>query len=335
MLRIGGVGRAARGQRSAGRWSVFISSFLMRQVLFRGFRGFRGRTVLVLLAVAMGGLRSLPVRGQQPDSMRQGGQVPLIIGHAGSGFFTPMHPFNPLPPSSLRSIDKALRHGADGVEIDLRLSQDSIPVLYHDATLESMSTGRGCVSQTPAAGLTELRYRGGWPYDWFHKERLQTFATILARLRQEPEFPYLHLDLHEDDPCANDDVARNRALARGIQRLLVHYQVPLARVLIITHRPATLRYLAHLMPAVGLGLEVGNDYAASLAELRQLPQVRTVVLHKDAITPVRIGELHGLGREVVVFGGRSARAVGRVVAAGPDAYEVDNIRQLRATLRRQ
>ena len=284
--------------------------------------------------MGVGALLPLSARAQRAP-VASTPEAPLIIGHAGSGFFTPVHPFNPLPPSSLRSINRALRHGADGVEIDLRLSQDSVPVLYHDNTLESMTTGQGCVSETPAAALQKLKYRGGWPYDWFQQERIQTFATILARLRQEAVFPYLHLDLHEDDPCANPGAARNQALVRGIQRLLVGYEVPLARVLIITNRPATLRYLGQLMPAVGLGLEVGNDYAASLADLQGLPQVRTVVLHKDAITPARADELHALGREVVVFGGRSARAVERVVAAGPDAYEVDNIRQLRSTLREQ
>ncbi|MFD2787340.1 glycerophosphodiester phosphodiesterase [Hymenobacter rubripertinctus] len=285
---------------------------------------------LLVLATGTGGLLALPARAQSPAA-----DAPLIIGHAGSGFFTPLRPFNPLPPSSLRSINRALRHGADGIEIDVRLSQDSVPVLYHDNTLESMTTGQGCVSQTPAAALTRLRYRGGWPYDWFHQERIQTFATILARLQQQPQFPYLHLDLHEDDPCANDDVARNQALARGIERLLRHCQVPLGRVLIITNRPATLRYLGYLMPAVGLGLEVGDDYEASLADLRTLPQVGTVVLHKNAVTPARAEALHALGREVVVFGGRSARAVERVVSAEPDAYEVDNVRQLRSTLRRR
>ena len=260
---------------------------------------------------------------------------PLVIGHAGSGFLTLFRPFNPLPPSSRRGIRRALRHGADGVEVDVRLSQDSIPVLYHDPRLESMTTGTGCVSQTSAAALTQLAYQVRWPYNWFQQERLHTFESMLAYLRKRAVYPYLHLDLHEDDPCAPDDLARRRALARRLVALLSRYQAPPERVTIITDRPATLRYLHRLMPAVGLGLEVGDDYAASVAELQQLPGVGSVVLHKDDITPERTAELHALGREVVVFGGRSARAVGRVVAAQPDAYEVDNLRQLRTTLRRR
>ncbi|MBX0289640.1 hypothetical protein K3G63_04280 [Hymenobacter sp. HSC-4F20] len=257
---------------------------------------------------------------------------PLVIGHAGSGF---LHLFNGLPPSSLRSINRALRRGADGVEVDVRLSQDSIPVLYHDHTLNSMTNGAGCVSQTPAARLVGLRYRTGWPYDWLQHERIATLETLLAVLPQGPSFPYLHLDLHEEDACSGGETARSRALARHLTLLLTQYHVPAERVLILTNRPATLLYLRELLPAVPLGLEFTDTFESGLAQLQQLPAVQAAVLHKDDVTPARTALLHGLGRAVVVFGGRSARAVTRVVAVAPDAYEVDNVRQLQATLRRK
>ncbi|MBF9239951.1 hypothetical protein I2I05_21345 [Hymenobacter sp. BT683] len=265
----------------------------------------------------------------------------LVIGHAGSGFFTPINPFNPLPPNSWRSIARALEAGADGIEVDVRLSQDSIAVLYHDGTLEGMSTGRGCVSQTPAATLVGLHYRGGWPYDWFQKERPQTLETLLQLLRArmsrtQTKFPYLHLDLHEDDPCATGNTVRSRTLARTLARLLTRYQVPPARVLILTDRAATLRYLAQQVPAgVDLGLEVGKDYDASVSLVKTLPEVNTVVLDKGKLTPDRVRQLKEMGRAVVVFGGRSAAAVNRVVAAGPEAYQVDDVDQLRTTLRQK
>ncbi|WP_426492018.1 glycerophosphodiester phosphodiesterase [Hymenobacter sp. 102] len=284
--------------------------------------------------LALGGLPAPAARAgaaDEPVAPTAPARATLVIGHAGSGFF---HFFNSLPPSSLRGIRRALHRGADGVEVDVRLSQDSIPVLYHDNALASMTIGTGCVSQTPAAELTRLRYRGGWPHDWLQHEKLLTLETLLQQLRQQPRFPYLHLDLHEDDDCNAHDTARSQALARRLRELLTRYQVPLDRVLILTNRASTLAYLATLLPQVPLGLEMNATYATDLATLQQQPGVRVAVLHKDKITPERSAELHALGREVVVFGGRSARAVRRVVATGPDAYEVDNVRQLRAALRR-
>ncbi|SET38622.1 glycerophosphodiester phosphodiesterase [Hymenobacter actinosclerus] len=289
---------------------------------------------LLLLLCSRQALGQRPAGWQPPEPPVDS---PLAIGHAGSGFLTLLRPFNPLPPSSRRSIRRALARGADGVEVDVRLSQDSVAVLYHDPQLESMTTGAGCVSQTPVRALTRLDYRVRWPYRWFQpQERVRRLDSLLVYLGRRPTFPYLHLDLHEDDPCATNNPARDAALARQLRQLLSRYRVPPGRVTIISSRPAMLRHLGQLLPAVGLGLEVDDAYYPSaITELDRLPGVGAVVLHKDAFTPERLAQLHALGRQVVVFGGRSAGAVGRVVATGPDAYEVDNLRQLQRTLRRQ
>ncbi|UOQ77252.1 hypothetical protein MUN84_00480 [Hymenobacter sp. 5516J-16] len=142
----------------------------------------------VLLRGAAVFLAAGPAWGQVPAASgptsallaRRPPRAPVVIGHAGSGFF---HPANALPPNSLRGLTRALQRGADGVEVDVRLSQDSIPVLYHDHTLDSMTDGTGCVSQTPATQLTRRRYQGGWLYDWRQQERLITFETLLTTLR--------------------------------------------------------------------------------------------------------------------------------------------------------
>ncbi|MBB4601990.1 glycerophosphoryl diester phosphodiesterase [Hymenobacter luteus] len=283
--------------------------------------------LLLSFVVPAGGLLAQPAAHASVVTPR-----PLVIGHAGSGF---VHLFNALPPSSLRSLRRALRRGADGVEVDVRLSQDSIPVLYHNHTLESMTDGTGCVSQTPAARLTGLRYRVGWLHNWRQREQLITLETFLAQLAQYPTFPYLHLDLHEDDACSSGEAARSAALARRLQQLLARYQLPAERVLILTNRSATLHYLRRLLPAVPLGFEFTEGFDTGLQELAGLPTVGAAVLHKDDVTPERVAWVRALGKQVVVFGGRSGRAVRRVVGVGPDSYEVDNVRRLRATLRRR
>lgn len=49
----------------------------------------------------------------------------LIIGHRGAVAIG--HPEN-----TLASVDRALRLGADGVEVDVRLTADGVPVCHHD-----------------------------------------------------------------------------------------------------------------------------------------------------------------------------------------------------------
>ena len=52
----------------------------------------------------------------------------LLIGHRGAA--DSGHPEN-----TLAAVDRALRQGADGDEVDVRLTADGIPVVHHDAGL--------------------------------------------------------------------------------------------------------------------------------------------------------------------------------------------------------
>ncbi|MBO2008897.1 glycerophosphodiester phosphodiesterase [Hymenobacter negativus] len=255
----------------------------------------------------------------------------VVLGHAGSGFFTPISPFNFRPPSSWRGIRHALRIGADGVEMDLQLSQDSVVMLYHDPQLENSSNGHGCISQHPAAELTQLRYHGGWPYDWFQKERPVTFDTVLARLSRRPTFPFVHLDLHEDDPCRPPGHQHDRTplLIRQIARSLDRYHVPPGQVLLITQEAPTVLLARKLLPAgVRIGLEIASDEFAFGLKVARTEKVHTVVLDADRVTPDQAAQAHAAGLKVVVFGGRSGKDIRRVLATQPDEIEVDNVKRL-------
>jgi glycerophosphoryl diester phosphodiesterase len=61
------------------------------------------------------------------------------------------------PENSLAAIAAALAvPGCDGIEFDVRLSSDGVPVLLHDATLDRVQGRPGRVDQTPAAALEAL-----------------------------------------------------------------------------------------------------------------------------------------------------------------------------------
>ncbi|GAB2958515.1 hypothetical protein GCM10027048_26900 [Hymenobacter coalescens] len=253
------------------------------------------------------------------------GSGPQVLGHAGSGFFTPLNPFNPLPPSSLAGVRQALDRGAAGVEIDVQLSQDSVPVLYHDLDLTNRTDATGYISQRPAAELTQLRYRGGWPYDWFQNERIATLDELLTELAQRPSFPLLHLDLHEHDGATPaTPYVRSPALVRALGRVLRRHRVPTERLLLLTEHAESLPALRRELPGAALGLEITDRFDERLALARQTG-VEAVVLSKYVITPERTTQARRQGLQVVVFGGRSPRAIRRLLACRPDAIEVDNV----------
>jgi glycerophosphoryl diester phosphodiesterase len=58
-------------------------------------------------------------------------RLPLIIGHRGSSAVA--------PENTLAAFQQSILEGADGVEFDVRLARDNIPVVIHDATLSRIA----------------------------------------------------------------------------------------------------------------------------------------------------------------------------------------------------
>lgn len=82
--------------------------------------------------------------------------VPVIFGHAGTTLADERALF---PPDSEGSILYALNAlNADGVEVDVQLTKDSILMIYHDQFLESRTNLIGCINDYTAEELAEAKY---------------------------------------------------------------------------------------------------------------------------------------------------------------------------------
>jgi glycerophosphoryl diester phosphodiesterase len=57
------------------------------------------------------------------------------------------------PENTLAAIDRALRQGADGVEVDVRVTADGVAVCHHDPSLERTTGDRRLVALTSYADL--------------------------------------------------------------------------------------------------------------------------------------------------------------------------------------
>lgn len=79
--------------------------------------------------------------------------TPLVFAHRGSSAAEPEH--------TLAAYLRALAEGADGLECDVRLTRDGHLVCLHDRRLERTSNGRGRVSTSTLAELSQLDF-GSW-----------------------------------------------------------------------------------------------------------------------------------------------------------------------------
>ena len=85
------------------------------------------------------------------------------------------------------SLQRAADAGADLIELDVRLSLDRKPMVFHDAFLGRMSRGRGWIRLWPSFLLTRLPIGAGSEQD-----TISSLAEILGGFPPEVE-PALHL----------------------------------------------------------------------------------------------------------------------------------------------
>lgn len=76
----------------------------------------------------------------------------LVIAHRGNRVAA--------PENTVVALRQAVDLGADGLEIDVRVTRDGVPILMHDATLERTTTGRGRVDEVAMGEIRGLSVRG-------------------------------------------------------------------------------------------------------------------------------------------------------------------------------
>ena len=79
--------------------------------------------------------------------------LPLIIAHRGDVISS--------PENTIPAFESALRLGADGIELDVRLTKDENLVVFHDRCLNRTSNGKGLVNHYDLDELRELD-AGSW-----------------------------------------------------------------------------------------------------------------------------------------------------------------------------
>ncbi|TAK91868.1 MAG: glycerophosphodiester phosphodiesterase [Burkholderiaceae bacterium] len=95
---------------------------------------------------------------------------PVICAHRGGGVFA--------PENTLAGLRCGVAHGFKGVEFDVMLSRDDVPVLMHDPKLGRTVRGTGAVPDYTAAQLHAMD-AGAWHSPAHTGERVPLFADVL------------------------------------------------------------------------------------------------------------------------------------------------------------
>ncbi len=164
----------------------------------------------------------------------------LVFGHRGARAYAPM---NTLP-----SFELALEQGADGVELDVRLTRDGEMIIMHDDRVDATTDGEGRVSDFTLAEIQSLD-AGSWFGEAFKGARVPTldevFEAIGARTR-------INVEIKPEFGRSSGEVEHKVAEAirrHGLAR----------RVIVSSFNPVTLRRFRRAMPEVPIGYLYSRD----------------------------------------------------------------------------
>lgn len=185
--------------------------------------------------------------------------LPLIIAHRGASAHA--------PENTLAAFRMAVDAGADGIEFDVRLAKDGVPVVIHDATLKRTGRQSGNISQLTSSQLGKVDAG-----TWFNKkyperadpefacERIPNLMQTLKLLGGFRGLIYIELKTGRAD---------SRRLIEGVCEVIQDSPL-LPRIILKCFRLAVLPEIKHYLPNVQAAALFGPSITHYLGRRKQI-----------------------------------------------------------------
>jgi len=224
---------------------------------------------------------------------------PWIIGHRGVT--------DGAPENTVAAFEAALERAADGIELDLQLSRDGVPVVFHHRTLFRAGLRGRRIFHLDLAALRRLMVRSTTG----RRAAIPTLEEVLARYGKRT-----HLFLEVKARPRVDTPERHHELAAKVAAAVARHKVA-DRVCLLSFNRTVLdsccEASSHLRTCLNLKRPI--DLAAPGA----LDGLFALCLAVRYLTPAYVEELHRRGLACFTYTCNSPRTARRAIAARPDA----------------
>lgn len=238
-----------------------------------------------------------------------------IVGHGGMGVGRSPYPLN-----SYESIEMALNTGADGAEIDVQISKDSVLVCFHDKYLEEATNGSGEIYTKNWDEIKEAIYKSP-PFEEYRIASLDQIFRFSAGRGH-----FYTFDIKFNNPDTSDT---NRDIfQRALIRLIEEYNLE-ERVSIETTDTYFLLTMQEKKPDLYFFLY--SDFNSALEDAIE-HGFKGITVKSDEISVENVSEAHDHGIMVAVFSA-SNRNHDDIIKTNVDIIQTDDLRDLVSKLR--
>lgn len=239
---------------------------------------------------------------------------PLIIGHRGASAVA--------PENTMSAFRKAIDSGADGIEFDVRLSRDGVPVIIHDDTLRRTASRTERVVDLSVKELQMVDVGSWFSSSDFNGETIPTLQQLLDEFSANDALLYLELK------CAPFEISR---LVSSTCELLVNNSIR-ERVIVECFDLAAIEEVKRLTPDVKTAalFEPNLRNPASLISSKTLIEQATAVdadeiaFHYRLANRNTVAKARGAGLRSVVWTVDDPKWLSRGVEYGIDALITNN-----------
>lgn len=256
------------------------------------------------------------------------GRRPLIIGHRGACARA--------PENTIASFNLAFHWNADGIEFDVRLARDGVPVVIHDPTLLRTVRAQGRVEEFDAAALKTFN-AGEWfnlknpdrAVEGFEWERIPLLSEVFERYGDR----HLYVEMKCEEP------ARRAGLARAVVDMIREHELG-ERLVVKSFEHDAIAEVKKLAPEIRTAALFDRSWqrplvpAAKILAEAEACGADEISLHSSLLRRATVEKARARGFEVVVWTVNSPFWLRRATALGLRAVITDDPRLLRDSLKR-
>jgi glycerophosphoryl diester phosphodiesterase len=235
-------------------------------------------------------------------------KLPKVIGHRGACAYA--------PENTLESILTAADLGTEWVELDVMLTADNVPIIFHDDTLDRTTNGAGNVAETPYSTIQQLE-AGSWYGDSFSGVKIPTLEEALEVLIDKN----LGLNL-EIKPTPG----RDRETAEAALDVLARYWDDHERLLISSFQLQCLEVAHEMAPdwCRGVLFDDDQDMPENWRDMVDYVAAATVNIGRKAATRDLVEEIIDFEKAVLVYTVNDPHEARHLQGWGVDAVFSDN-----------
>lgn len=233
------------------------------------------------------------------------------FGHAGMGISS-QYPFN-----SFESISNALNIGAEGVEIDIQMTKDSVLVLFHDRTLQEQTDLEGLIYDQNWDDLKEATYKN----PLFAEYKIVSLDQLFEHLKKVKDYQFfLDFKLYQPDNSDSYVSTYINAVIKTIEKHQLENNV-----LLSFFQQKYLEKLKLVRP--NYKLVINNSFENGILLADDL-NAYGIILNNDNVTKSQIEQAHEEGIRVYLFGTYSKNDNLDAIEKHPDFILTDKVNHL-------